>query len=83
MWFKTLTEAENDSFQVLSEKLMSHFESNVTPWQLRQKLDERRQLLAETVADYYYDILSFCSHLDLPKSKWLYCFVRGLRLEMT
>ena len=53
MWFKTLTEAENDSFQVLSEKLISHFESNVTPWQLRQKLDERRQLLAETVADYY------------------------------
>ena len=83
VWFKTLTEAENDSFQVLSEKLISHFESNVTPWQLRQKLDERRQLLAETVADYYYDILSFCSHLDLPKSKWLYCFVRGLRPEMT
>ena len=83
MWFKTLTEAdENESFQVLSQKLISHFESKVTLWQLRQKLEERRQLLGETVADYYYDILSFCSRLNLPKSEWLYCFVRGLRPEI-
>ena len=43
---------------------------------------ERRQLLGETVADYYYDILSFCSRLNLPKSEWLCCFVRGLRPEV-
>ena len=49
---------------------------------MRQKLEERRQLLEETVADYYYDILSFCSRLNLPKSEWLYCFVRGLRPEI-
>ena len=49
---------------------------------MRQKLEERRQLLGETVADYYYDILSFCSRLNLPKSEWLYCFVRGLRPEI-
>ena len=67
VWFKTLTEAENESFQVLSQKLISHFESRVTLWQVRQKLEERRQLLGETVADYYYDILSFCSRLNLPK----------------
>ena len=53
-----------------------------TLWQVRQKLEERRQLLGETVADYYYDILSFCSRLNLPKSEWLYCFVRGLRPEI-
>ena len=83
VWFKTLTEAdENESFQVLSQKLISHFESKVTLWQLRQKLEERRQLLGETVADYYYDILSFCSRLNLPKSEWLYCFVRGSRPEI-
>ena len=82
VWFKTLTEAENESFQVLSQKLISHFESSVTLWQVRQKLEERRQLLGETVADYYYDILSFCSRLNLPKSEWLYCFVRGLRPEI-
>ena len=83
VWFKTLTEADkNESFQVLSQKLISHFESKVTLWQLRQKLEERRQLLGETVADYYYDILSFCSRLNLPKSEWLYCFVRGLRPEI-
>ena len=83
VWFKTLTEAdENESFQVLSQKLISHFESKVTLWQLRQKLEERRQLLGETVADYYYDILSFCCRLNLPKSEWLYCFVRGLRPEI-
>ena len=41
VWFKTLTEAdENESFQVLSQKLISHFESKVTLWQLRQKLEE-------------------------------------------
>ena len=51
VWFKTLTEAENESFQVLSQKLISHFESSVTLWQVRQKLEERRQLLGETVAD--------------------------------
>ena len=61
---------------------MSHFESSVTLWQVRQKLEQRRQLLEETVADYYYDILSFCSRLNLPKSEWLYCFVRGLRPEI-
>ena len=82
VWFKTLTEAKNESFQVLSQKLISHFESSVTLWQVRQKLEERRQLLGETVADYYYDILSFCSRLNLPKSEWLYCFVRGLRPEI-
>ena len=83
VWFKTLTEAdENESFQVLSQKLISHFESKVTLWQLRQKLEERRQLLGETVADYYYDILSFFSSLNLPKSEWLCCFVRGLRPEI-
>ena len=83
VWFKTLTEInKNESFQVLSQKLISHFESKVTLWQLRQKLEERRQLLGETVADYYYDILSFCSRLNLPKSEWLYCFVRGLRPEI-
>ena len=83
VWFKTLTEADkNESFQVLSQKLISHFESKVTLRQLRQKLEERRQLLGETVADYYYDILSFCSRLNLPKSEWLYCFVRGSRAEI-
>ena len=49
---------------------------------MRQKLEERRQLLGETVADHYYDILSFCSLVNLPKSEWLYCFVRGLRPEI-
>ena len=49
---------------------------------MRQKLEERRQLLGETVADYFYDILSFCSRLNLPKSEWLYCFVLGLRPEI-
>ena len=70
------------TFEILLQKLISHFESNVSLWQLRQKLEERRQLLGETVADYYYDILSFCSRLNLPKSEWLYCFVRGLRPEI-
>ena len=70
------------TFEVLSQKLISHFESSVTLWQVRQKLEERRQLLGETVADYYYDILSFCSRLNLPKSEWLYFFVRGLRPEI-
>ena len=75
VWFITLTEADkNESFQVLSPKLISYFESNVTLWQLRQKLEERRHLLGETVVDYYYDILPFCCRLNLPKSEWLYCF---------
>ena len=82
MWFKTLSGSENFTFEVLSQKLISQFESGVTLWQVRQKLEERRQLLEETVADYYYDILSFCSRLNLPKSEWLYCFVRGLRPEI-
>ena len=82
LWFKTLSGSENFTFEVLSQKLISHFESSVTLWQVRQKLEERRQLLGETVADYYYDILSFCSRLNLPKSEWLYCFVRGLRPEI-
>ena len=82
VWFKTLSGSENLTFEVLSQKLISHFESKVTLWQLRQKLEERRQLSGETVTDYYYDILSFCSRLNLPKSEWLYCFVRGLRPEI-
>ena len=33
VWFKTLTEPnKNESFQVLSQKLISHFESNITLW---------------------------------------------------
>ena len=82
VWFKTLSGSENFTFEVLSKKLIAHFESSVTLWQVRQKLEERRQLLGETVADYYYDILSFCSRLNLPKREWLYFFVRGLRPEI-
>ena len=82
LWFKTLSGSGNLTFEVLSQKSISYFQLNVTLWQLRQKLEERRQLLGETVADYYYDILSFCSRLNLPKSEWLYCFVRGLRPEI-
>ena len=82
VWFKTLSGSENFTFEVLSKKLIAHFESSVTLWQVRQKLEERRQLLGETVADYYYDILAICSRLNLPKSEWFYCFVRGLRPEI-
>lgn len=61
---------------------MSHFESNVNRQQLRQKLVERPQLPGETAADYYFDIVSFRFPLNLPKSKWVYCFTRGLRSEI-
>ena len=82
LWFKTLSGSGNLTFEVLSQKSISYFQLNVTLWQLRPKLEERRQLLGETVADYFYDILSFCFRLNLPKSEWLYCFVRGLRPEI-
>ena len=77
MWFKSLTEAENESFQVLSQKLVPHFESSAILLQLRQILEESLQLLGETVADYYYYILSFCSRLNFLKlndSMFLYEF---------
>ena len=45
VWFKTLTEAENESFQVLSQKLISHFESSVTLWQVRQKLKKTSSVI--------------------------------------
>jgi len=84
VWFKTLTEADNESFHVLSQTLIAHLESNVTLLQLRQKLEERRQLLGETFADYFYLTISFCSRLNLhvPKSEWLYRFAQGLRPEI-
>ena len=83
MWFKTSTVAENESFQVLSQKLIPHFESNSIPRHLRQILEEpHRHLSGETVTDYHYDILSVCTRLNLPKSEWPYCFVRGLRPEI-
>ena len=47
LWFKTLSRLENLTFEVLSQKLISHFESSVTLWQVRQKLEERRQLLED------------------------------------
>ena len=62
---------------MLSQKLIPHFGSNVILLQLRQILEESLQLLGETVADYYYYILSFCSRLNLLKlndSMFLYEF---------
>ena len=38
VWFKTLTGSENLTFEGLSQKLISHFESKVTLWQLRQNV---------------------------------------------
>ena len=73
VWFKTLTGSENLTFEGLSQKLISHFESKVTLWQLRQKLEERRQLLGETVADYYCDMIFFHSALV-----YIYLKVNGL-----
>ena len=46
------------------------------------KIRRTSSVVRETVADYYYDILSFCSRLNLPKSEWLCCFLRGLRPEI-
>ena len=48
VWFKTLSGSENLTFEALSQKLISHFESKVTLRQVRQKLEERRHLLGET-----------------------------------
>ena len=33
VWFKTLSGSENLTFEVSSQRLMSHFESKVTLWQ--------------------------------------------------
>ena len=84
MWLKTLTEADNESFHVLSQTLIAHLESNVTLLLIRQKLEELRQLLVQTFADYFYVNISFCFRLNLhvPKSEWLYRFARGLRPEI-
>ena len=71
--------SENLAFEVLSEK--TYF-SRAKQWQLRQKLEVRRQYLGEIVSDNSFDILSYCSRLKWPKSEWLYCFVRGLRPEI-
>ena len=35
--FKTLSGSGNFTFEVLSQKLVSHFQSSVTLWQVRQK----------------------------------------------
>ena len=40
LWFKTLSGSENLAFEVLSEK--TYF-SRANQWQLRQKLEVRRQ----------------------------------------
>ena len=37
LWFKTLSGSGNFTFEVLSQKLVSHFQSSVTLWQVRQK----------------------------------------------
>ena len=37
LWFKTLLGSGNFTFEVLSQKLVSHFQSSVTLWQVRQK----------------------------------------------
>ena len=74
--------SENLTFEVLSLKLISFFDSKANQWQFIQKLEVCRQLLGETVADYFFVILSYCSRLKFPKSEWLYCFVRSLRPEI-
>ena len=84
LWFKTLSGSENLTFEVLSQKLISFFDSKANQWQFIQKLEVRRQLLGETVADYFfcYSLISYCSRLKFPKSEWLYCFVLSLRPEI-
>ena len=57
LWFKTLSGSENLTFEVLSQKLISFFGSKANQWQFIQKLEVRRQLLGETVADYFFVIL--------------------------
>ena len=83
VWFITLTEADkNESFQVLSPKLISYFESNVTLWQLRQKLEERRHLLGRllsiTITIFFHSALV----LIYLKVNGFIVFVRGLRPEI-
>ena len=81
-WFKTLLAADEMSFDELSEQLIMHFAPVASEWRVRQALGQRRQLEKESVADYSYNLRTYCARINLPRSEWTHYFVQGLLPEI-
>ena len=81
-WFKSLGNADGETFDQLKALITEHFASGASAWRIRQTLGQRRQLEKEPVSEYSYSVRMHCARLNLPTSEWTHYFVQGLKPEI-
>ena len=82
IWFNKSPDLVNKAYPELSAALKAQFHSASDKWLLRQKLNDRKQLLTESVSEYAADIRRTCQRIDLPRSECVNYFVQGLKPEI-
>ena len=82
IWFNTSPDLVDKAYPELSAALKAQFHSASDKWLLRQKLNDRKQLLTESVSEYAADIRRTCQRIDLPRSECVNYFVQGLKPEI-
>ena len=82
MWFNTTPGLKKKNFEHLAQALKTQFHSDSDESLLRQKLNERKQLLSETVSEFAAAIRRLAQRINLPRSKCINYFIQGLRADL-
>ena len=70
------------NFEHLAQALKTQFHSDLDESLLRQKLNERKQLLSETVSEFAAAIRRLVQRINLPRSECIIYFIQGLRADL-
>ena len=82
-WYCTLPEAKRNDFQYLKDALLEKFSlSDVIKFNLRCKLNSRKQGYSESLEDYGEFVCRTAQLIDISDSERLFCFVNGLRNDI-
>ncbi|XP_072037014.1 uncharacterized protein [Amphiura filiformis] len=79
IWVSTLPDGQKDTYAHLKAALIEHFQGNDMKWVNESKLSSRIQTEAESLDDYFSDILTLCHRLGKSEQEKLTHFICGLK----
>ncbi|XP_072023286.1 uncharacterized protein [Amphiura filiformis] len=79
IWVSTLPDGQKDTYEHLKAALIEHFQGNDMKWVNESKLSSRIQTEAESLDDYFSDILTLCHRLGKSEQEKLTHFICGLK----
>lgn len=78
-WYSAVPNIDTLPYNDIAKAMIDHFNSPATHFALRQQLNNRKQGVNESVANYAAEIRKQCKRLSIPKSEWTNIFVSNLR----